>query len=136
MNTWVNSSENKTFVDVLNNITLQDDDGDLNDAMFRKIGSDFGLAVEALLPPPTLWASRGFDWEFDSFASSAWRTYSDQKLKQFRPKPNNGVEKRLKEHYFFNLTSSQELDSVSLSTTTSVKSQSRKLRPKLVRVRK
>jgi len=32
------------------------------DTMFRKIDSDFVFAVETCLPPPTMWASRGFDW--------------------------------------------------------------------------
>jgi len=48
---------------IYSNTVLIDGDGNLADALYRKIGPDFGLAVEGLLPPPTLWMSRGFDWE-------------------------------------------------------------------------
>jgi len=54
-------------VSVSSNITLIDE-GDLSDALYRKAGSDYGLAIETLLPPPTLWLARGFHWE-NSFAS-------------------------------------------------------------------
>lgn len=47
---------------VNHNIVLISDSDVLLDAMFRKIGPNFALAVEAGLPPPTMWAARGFDW--------------------------------------------------------------------------
>lgn len=48
---------------VNHNIVLQDPDDDtLLDAVFRKIGPNYSLAVESGLPPPTMWAARGFDW--------------------------------------------------------------------------
>jgi len=49
--------------EVHHNIVLYNDDElSLADAMFRKVGSDFCLAIETLLPPPTMWIARGFDW--------------------------------------------------------------------------
>lgn len=36
--------------------------GDLKDALFRKAGADFQLAVETLPPSPYLWRVRGGDW--------------------------------------------------------------------------
>ena len=47
---------------IRHNITLQHPGGDLVDALFRKTGSDFGLAVETLMSPPALWLARGYDW--------------------------------------------------------------------------
>lgn len=45
------------------NIVLQDPmDDKLADAMFRKIDTDFALALEIPLPPPTMWLAKGFDW--------------------------------------------------------------------------
>lgn len=44
------------------NIVLINEDGDLADALFRKAGADYHVAVEGLLPPPYLWVARGFDW--------------------------------------------------------------------------
>jgi hypothetical protein len=47
---------------IKHNIVLQITDGDLEDALYRKAGADFELAVPTLMPPPTLWMSRGYDW--------------------------------------------------------------------------
>lgn len=48
---------------VQTNIVLQNTGNDvLTDVMFRKAGVDFDLAVEAGLPPPTMWIARGGDW--------------------------------------------------------------------------
>jgi hypothetical protein len=47
---------------VNHNLVLQNDDDVLCDAVFRKIGPNFALAVETGLPPPTMWVARGFDW--------------------------------------------------------------------------
>lgn len=44
------------------NITLQEPDGDLLSALFRKGGSDYAVSVEGLLPPPTLWMAKGYNW--------------------------------------------------------------------------
>jgi len=59
---WVNANAS-----VANNIVLLKDNSVeydvLADAMFRKIGSDFVLGVETILPPPTMWIARGFDWQ-------------------------------------------------------------------------
>ena len=44
------------------NVVLHVPEGDLKDALFRKAGEDFALYVSTLLPPPTLWASRGNHW--------------------------------------------------------------------------
>lgn len=44
------------------NLVLQDSNDDMADAMFRKIDSDFALALEMPLPPPTMWMAKGFDW--------------------------------------------------------------------------
>jgi len=55
--------DDQTNASVYHNLELQDPDTDeLKDAMFRKIGSDFALAVETILPPVYMWAARGFDW--------------------------------------------------------------------------
>jgi len=52
-----------TAPQVVHNIELWDaDTGDLNDALFRKGGEDYSVAVEGCLPPPYLWVARGFDW--------------------------------------------------------------------------
>jgi hypothetical protein len=48
--------------DVLHNIVLNDDIV-LADAMFRKIGKDFVLGLETILPPPTMWIAKGGPWE-------------------------------------------------------------------------
>jgi len=45
------------------NLVLQDENDDMADAMFRKIDSDFALALEMPLPPPTMWMAKGFDWK-------------------------------------------------------------------------
>jgi len=45
-----------------NVVLLNTTNNQLADAMFRKIGPDFDLGVETILPPPTFWISRGFDW--------------------------------------------------------------------------
>lgn len=50
-----------TNAQVEHNIVLQQT-GVLADAVFRKIGPNFALAVEAGMPPPTMWVARGFDW--------------------------------------------------------------------------
>jgi hypothetical protein len=47
---------------VNHNIVLQGTDDKLADAMFRKVGPNFNLAVETVLPPGTMWIARGFDW--------------------------------------------------------------------------
>lgn len=47
---------------IVHNIILQEPGGDLRDALFRKAGPDFSLAVPTLLPPPGLWLARGYDW--------------------------------------------------------------------------
>lgn len=45
------------------NVKLFDtDSGDLTDALFRKAGPDFAIAVETLPPSPFLWRVRGGDW--------------------------------------------------------------------------
>jgi hypothetical protein len=44
------------------NVVLHTAGSDLEDAMYRKIGKDFSLAVRTLLPPPTLWMSKGYAW--------------------------------------------------------------------------
>lgn len=44
------------------NISLQDPSGDLLSALYRKGGEDYRVAVETMLPPPTLWLAKGFDW--------------------------------------------------------------------------
>lgn len=44
------------------NLVLQDSEDNMADAMFRKIDSDFALALEMPLPPPTMWMAKGFDW--------------------------------------------------------------------------
>lgn len=44
------------------NVVLHVPSGDLQDALYRKIGADFSLAVRTLLPPPTLWMVRGNNW--------------------------------------------------------------------------
>lgn len=44
------------------NVVLHVPEADLQDALYRKIGSDFSLAVRGLLPPPTLWMVRGNNW--------------------------------------------------------------------------
>lgn len=48
---------------VRHNILLQDPGADLKDALHRKVGNDYGIAVETLLPPPTLWIAKGYHWE-------------------------------------------------------------------------
>jgi hypothetical protein len=51
------------------NIVLWDPEtGDLKDALFRKGGEDYSVAVEGCLPSPYLWIARGFDWSFDASA--------------------------------------------------------------------
>ena len=46
---------------VQTNIVLQNTSDDyLADAMFRKAGADFGLVLEAGLPPPAMWYQRGW----------------------------------------------------------------------------
>jgi len=47
---------------VNHNVVLQGTADYLADAMFRKVGPNFNLAVETTLPPATMWAARGFDW--------------------------------------------------------------------------
>jgi len=49
--------------EVANNVVLANDDNVLADAMFRKIGQDFVLGFETILPPPTMWIARGGPWE-------------------------------------------------------------------------
>jgi len=49
--------------DVDTNVMLANDDAVLADAMFRKIGQDFVLGFETILPPPTMWIARGGPWE-------------------------------------------------------------------------
>jgi hypothetical protein len=44
------------------NVLLQEPNGDLRDALFRKVGPDFVLAVRTLLPSPFLWVASGYDW--------------------------------------------------------------------------
>jgi len=44
------------------NVVLHDPSADLQDALYRKAGKDFILAVRSLLPPPTLWMAKGNDW--------------------------------------------------------------------------
>jgi len=44
------------------NVVLHTAGSDLQDALFRKVGDDFVLAVRTWLPPPTLWVANGFDW--------------------------------------------------------------------------
>jgi len=48
---------------VSHNIILQDPDGDkLYDAMFRKIDTDYALALESIMPPPLMWVAKGYNW--------------------------------------------------------------------------
>lgn len=76
-NTWSYCNNNAYYRDqqenwqapnagVANNLILMADvtlqGNTLADAMFRKIGTDFVLGVETILPPPTMWIARGFDW--------------------------------------------------------------------------
>lgn len=52
-----------SFPNFTSNVVLFDSDsGDLTDALFRKAGPDFTLAVETLPPSPFLWRVRGGDW--------------------------------------------------------------------------
>lgn len=44
------------------NVNLHEPGGDLKDSLFRKTGPDYALAVEGLLPPPTLWMAKGWNW--------------------------------------------------------------------------
>jgi len=44
------------------NIVLQEEDSDLLSALYRKGGSDYAVAVETMLPPPTLWLAKGYHW--------------------------------------------------------------------------
>jgi len=44
------------------NVVLQQPGGDLQDALYRKKGTDYYLCVESLLPPAYLWLARGGDW--------------------------------------------------------------------------
>ena len=44
------------------NVKLHEPGGDLIDSLYRKAGPDYALAVETLLPPPTLWMAKGFNW--------------------------------------------------------------------------
>jgi len=44
------------------NVVLQIPNGDLQDALYRKKGTDYFLTVETLLPPAYLWLARGGDW--------------------------------------------------------------------------
>jgi hypothetical protein len=62
--TRVPATNHRYFPNALvnHNVTLLDEEGELNDAMFRKVGPNFALAIETGLPPPTMWAARGFDW--------------------------------------------------------------------------
>lgn len=45
------------------NIEMQDVEGNLYDSVYRKMGDDYGVAVETLLPPPPLWIAKGSHWE-------------------------------------------------------------------------
>jgi len=57
---WYRSS---SFLGQLyHNVVLHVPSGDLQDALYRKIGPDFSLAVRGLLPPPTLWVAKGNNW--------------------------------------------------------------------------
>lgn len=44
------------------NVVLHTAGSDLEAAMYRKAGKDFALAVQTLLPPPTLWVAKGYNW--------------------------------------------------------------------------
>lgn len=68
MQLWTNiigaSVPNQAFDNnVHHNIVLHQPEGDLRDALFRKAGADFNLTVETMLPPPTLWLAKGFNWK-------------------------------------------------------------------------
>jgi len=68
---------NKTSL--YHNIVLWDEDeGDLDDALFRKGGDDYVIAVEGLIPPPYLWVARGFHWT--DTTSLAFSTTPTKKL--------------------------------------------------------
>lgn len=60
MSGWYRSSQ--MVGQLRHNVVLHVPEGDLQDALYRKIGSDFTLAVRGLLPPPTLWMVRGNNW--------------------------------------------------------------------------
>lgn len=47
---------------VTTNVVLQEPSADLQDALYRKVGCDYALAVETWIPPPTLWVASGWDW--------------------------------------------------------------------------
>lgn len=52
-------NDDRASASVTTNIILQVPDGDLADAMFRKVDSDFALCVESTLPPYAFWSTRG-----------------------------------------------------------------------------
>jgi len=44
------------------NVVLHTESSDLEDALYRKSGKDYNLAVRTLLPPPVLWMAKGNNW--------------------------------------------------------------------------
>jgi len=48
--------------DLRTNVVLHQESSDLEDALYRKAGKDYVLAVRTLLPPPTLWMAKGNNW--------------------------------------------------------------------------
>jgi hypothetical protein len=71
--TWCNFAQTNSFLDgyfadtttcgaLYTNVNLHMPSGDLLDALYRKAGPDFSLAVRTLLPPPTLWLAKGYNW--------------------------------------------------------------------------
>lgn len=50
------------YGEISSNIVLHNASEDLIDILFRKAGPDFMLAVRSLLPPPTLWVAKGYNW--------------------------------------------------------------------------
>lgn len=47
---------------ISHNVILHQEEGDLQDALYRKAGADYNLRVECMLPPPTLWLAKGYNW--------------------------------------------------------------------------
>lgn len=60
VNTQVYNSKSNGILDT--NVILHEPESDLKDAAFRKAGDDYSVFVFSLLPPPTLWCSRGNHW--------------------------------------------------------------------------
>lgn len=51
-----------SFGSISTNTILHTAGSNLKDMLYRKCGPDFALAVRTLLPPPTLWMAKGYNW--------------------------------------------------------------------------